>query len=124
MEVREYQMRTTGKYELPHKKMRHPEEVFDALGAFSRDQRFREQYESVADKKEAADMPIDSWFDQVVPEAEARGEERVKRLYAALEKADRVQDFGVAMKDRQFLHRLYKEFNIDVGRAFPKAEDD
>ena len=112
-----YQMRTTGKYELPHKKMRHPGEVFDALSAFSRDQRFREQFKAVRDKKEAEDMPIDSWFDQVVPEAEARGraqgEERMQRLYIELEKADRIQDFAAAMKDRQLLHQLYDEFNID-----------
>ncbi|MBQ6400664.1 MAG: Rpn family recombination-promoting nuclease/putative transposase [Firmicutes bacterium] len=113
-----YQMRTTGKYKLPHKEALHPHEVFDALSAFSRDPRFREQYNAVAGEKEAKNMPIDSWFDQVVPEAEARGEARsearVQQLFAAMEKEGRTEEFLAAMKDRDLLHKLYQDFNIEV----------
>ena len=88
------------------------------MSAFSRDSRFREQYNAVAEKKEAEDMPIDSWFDQVVPEAEARGEfrgeARVQQLFAAMTEADRTEEFMAAMKDRDLLHELYREFDIDI----------
>ena len=113
-----YQMQTTGTYELPHKQMRHPEEVFDALSAFSNDQRYREQFDTViAAHEEGNKMPIDSWFDQVVPAAEARGEARgearMLKLFECLRKDDRLAELDKATKDPTVLRELYREYGIE-----------
>ena len=66
-------------------------------------------------------MPIDSWFDQVVPEAEARGraigeqdsERRMQQLWNAMRDDNRADDFLAAINDTAFLHQLYDEYGIN-----------
>ena len=70
-------------------------------------------------------MPIDSWFDQVVPAAEARGEARgiamgeargearMLKLFECLRKDDRLAELDKATKDPTVLRELYREYGIE-----------
>ena len=70
-------------------------------------------------------MPIDSWFDQVVPEAEARGkaqaEAQMLQLFEFLRRDDRLAELDNAAKDPSILRELFREYGIEGDPDADKA---